>query len=89
MKRVTTIVQGEKEVSIEVIANSVKAISDGIRKLRGGPLNDRALILLIQHAAPNHGGRYGNSTLTQKEVRAVLEGIEALEKTYLKTSKKN
>ena len=71
-------------IPIEVIAESIKAISEGIRKLRSGSLNDKALVLLIQNAAPCHGGKYGISKMSMKDVRAVLEGIESLEATYLK-----
>lgn len=76
----------ENPTPIEVIAEAIVAISQGIKKLRQGPLNDEALIMLIQNAAPNVGGRrYGTSTpISKKTIRAVLEGIESLETTYLK-----
>ena len=89
MSKRVTVIQGEKETTVEVIAASVKAISDGIKKLRSGPLNDKALVLLIQHSCPYKAGRYGSGMVTAKEVRAVLEGIESLEDTYLKKKPKN
>lgn len=73
-----------KPVPIEVMAESIVAISQGIRKLRAGPLNDRALVLLIQHAAPSHNG----AAISQKEIKAVLAGIENLEREYLRPRKK-
>jgi hypothetical protein len=77
--------QDEKiEIPIQVIATSIKAISEGIKILRSGPLNDKALILLIQNAAPNVGGPYKQSKIGTTEIRAVLEGMESLEATYLK-----
>lgn len=63
-------------IAEEVLAKSVKDIADGVRALRSGRLNDRALILLIQNAAP--------AKLSAKTVRAVLEGMASLEKEYLK-----
>ena len=76
--------EDQKEVPVEVIAQSIEAISVGIKKLRAGPLNDKALILLIQHATPllSYGKRVGTT-----EIKAVLTGIESLEKTYLKSKK--
>jgi len=67
---------------VEVIADHIKAISEGIRKLRSGPLNDKALLLLIQHAAPSV--TRSNSKLPMSDIRAVLDGIESLEATYLR-----
>lgn len=78
----------EKEVATEILATSIVAISDGIRKLRAGRLNDRALLLLIQDAAPSIGGRSGYGKISIKEIKAVLEGMESLEAAFVrKTSK--
>ncbi|CAN0152942.1 unnamed protein product [Phaeothamnion confervicola] len=68
---------------VEVLADSIKAISEGVRKLRAGRLNERALVLLIQHAAPSPTG----SPLSQRAVKDVLAGIDALEREYLKPVK--
>lgn len=84
MGRTATVKQNEeKQVPVEVIATSLVAIADGVRKLRAGPLNEKALLLLIQHAAPNVG-RYGGKKIGTTEIKAVLEGMESLEATYLK-----
>lgn len=64
------------EVPTEVLAQSIVAVSDGIKKLRAGRLNDRALILLIQHSA--------TYKLPQVQVKSVLDAIEGLAATYLK-----
>lgn len=81
MRPVKVMQSEEKTMPVEVIAEHVKAISQGITKLRQGPLNDKALTLLIQHAAPcdSRGTRINLTT-----IRDVLDGIESLEKTYLK-----
>lgn len=83
-----TVKQGEDEqVPVDVIASSIKAISEGVSKLMSGSLNEKAVVLLIQHAAPNVGGRYGQSKVGTTEIRAVLGGIQSLEQTYLKKKK--
>lgn len=74
----------EKEVPTEVLTESIVAISSGLKKLRSGRLTDRALYLLVQDAAPSVGGKYGNSKLSMKEIRAVFDGVESLERTFLK-----
>lgn len=85
MKTVSVKNDDEKPVPVEVLAESIKAISDGVKKLRSGPLNDKCLVLLIQHAAPSLSGY--NNRVGACHIRAVLEGIESLEKTYLKPKK--
>jgi hypothetical protein len=86
MRKVKVVQNPENEIPLEVLATSIKDISEGIRKLNAGPLNEKALLLLIQHAAPTRnrmGQRYGIG-----EIKDILEGMENLEKTYLKTKKK-
>lgn len=83
-KKIEVKQQPEKEVPTEVLASSIAAIAEGMRKLRAGRLTDKALFLLIQHAAPNVGGRGGFSPVSIKEIKAVFEGIDALEATFLK-----
>jgi len=75
------VVQGEEPMPVEILADHIKAIADGMRKIRNGPLNEKALLLLIQNAAPSlrHGQR-----VSATEIRAVLEGIASLERAYLK-----
>ncbi|MGM4891223.1 hypothetical protein [Tardiphaga sp. 839_C3_N1_4] len=81
MKKVIVKQTGPNEIPTEVMANAIVAISEGIKKLRSGRLNDKALYLLIQHAAPT-GQNYGK--ISQREIKSVLEGIDALSATYLK-----
>jgi hypothetical protein len=76
------VVQGEKEVPTEVLADAIVSIAGGIKSLRSGRLNDDALFLLIQHAAPTVRGR--PRPIGKREIKAVLDGIAALEKTYLR-----
>ena len=53
-------------------------------KLRSGRLNDRALFLLIQDAAPATGGKYNHSRVGIPAIKAVLEGIDSLDKNFLR-----
>lgn len=72
----------DKEVPTEILATSIVDIAKGIRELRAGRLNEKALTLLIQHAAPTKnrsGQRY-----SQSEITDILDGIENLERTYLR-----
>lgn len=74
----------EDEIPTEVLADSIVAIAAGMKKLRSGRLSDRALFLLIQDASPNLGGKYGRSPLPVKTIKAVFDGIESLERSFLK-----
>lgn len=82
MPKVTVKQNPEKEVPTEVLADSIVSIAAGLKKLRSGRLTDKALYLLIQHAAPNAGR--GGGAISQAQIKAVFEGIEALERTFLK-----
>lgn len=75
----------EKPVPVEVLAENIKQISAGIRKLKQGPLNDETLYLLIQRACPNvRGPRYSYGKPGIRQIKAVILGMEALEQEYLK-----
>ncbi len=69
-----TLKQGVVEIPTEVIADSIQQISDGMKRLRAGRLNDRAIILLIHHA----------SNVGQREIKDVLAAMESLAVTYLR-----
>lgn len=65
-------------VPVEVLATEIKALAEGVRKLRAGPLNDNALLVLVQNAAPA-------GTLSRSTIRTVFNAIDSLERTYLKS----
>ncbi len=73
----------EKEVPTEILADAIVAIAAGVKKLRSGRLADRTLCMLIADAAPTYG-KYPAKAVTRRDVHAVLDGIEALERTHLK-----
>jgi hypothetical protein len=63
-----------EELATDKIAQAVIDIADAVKKLRGGRLNDKAILLLISHA----------SGQSQSAVRAVLDGMEGMKTYYLK-----
>lgn len=73
----------EKEVPTEVLADAILAISEGVKKLRAGRLQDRTLCMLIADAAPDYG-KHPKKAVSQRDVKAVLDGIEALVATHIK-----
>lgn len=78
MKTVKVMQKPEAEVPTEVLAQSIVEIAAGMKKMRAGRLNDKALVLLIQNACGY------TPSITQREVRAVLDAIESLEATYIR-----
>lgn len=85
IKKEVKVVQNEEApIAVEVMAESIKEISNGIKRLRSTRLNDKALHLLIQHACRGVSGAYSNSKPGLPVIRAVIESIESLEATYLK-----
>jgi len=87
MKTALKVIQNqENPMPVEVLAESISSIAQGVKKLLAGPLNERALILLIQNACPTVG-KFPPRAVTQKEVKSVLDGICSLEKEYLKPKK--
>lgn len=71
----------EKPVSVEVIVDAIVAIGEGVKKLRPGRLNDKAIVLLIARAIPR------TYQVSETTVCLVLDGMESLEKQFLKPKK--
>lgn len=61
----------------EIIADSVVAIAEGIRKLRAGRLNDRAIVLLINDVCG----------VAKRDIKLVLDSITSLDSTFLKKTR--
>ena len=74
-------------VAVEVLAEAIVQISQGVKKMLAGPLNEAAIVLLITNATPQIGGRYNRKAISASTVKAVLTGIESLEREYLKPRK--
>jgi hypothetical protein len=73
----TKIIQTDPPVPTEIIASSIVEISQGVKRLLGGKLNERAAVLLIQHACPA-------GAISGRDVKLVLQGIKDLEAQYIK-----
>lgn len=86
MKNIAVKQNGVDDVSIEVLAESIVAISDGVTRLRRGKLKESALLLLIQHAAPSpKRGRYRTGKpIPIRTIKAVLDGMESLKVQFVK-----
>lgn len=67
------------------LADEIRAISEGIRKLRAGPLTEDAIVLLIQHAVPRN--KRNGAIIPQKTVKQVLDAMGNLEAVYVKKGK--
>jgi len=83
-KNVVVTQDPENEVPTEVLATAIIAIAEGVKKIRAGRLNDAALTLLIREASPTVGRQYGRVKLSIGHVRAVLDGMAALESSYIR-----
>jgi len=76
MKAKPVVVQkaDQEEVTYEVIAQSIRTISESMRKLRAANLNNKAILLLI----------HDSSKVSKAQIHDVLVAMESLERTYLK-----
>lgn len=72
--RVEVMQQPQNEVPTEVLATSIKEISEGMKRLRSGRLNDRALLTLLQRSCG----------VSQSDIKSVMDGLESLSRDYLK-----
>lgn len=79
--KVTQPTEPKDHVTVEVLATAIREISQGMRKLRAGPLTDRALHLLI------HDAISPRNAISIRDIKVVLEVIGDLERIYLKPKK--
>lgn len=84
MNRIKVLKDEKSEVTVEIIAESIVSISEGIKKLRSGKIKDHGLFLLIQHAAPLSGSKYKKTKVSISDIKAVIQGMESLSKEFLK-----
>lgn len=64
----------EDPITTEVIAESIKKISDGMKQIKAGRLNDKAIIYLL----------HKSSGVSQDKIKKILNSLESLEMEYLK-----
>lgn len=70
--------EGGEPVPTEIIAESIVELSQGMKKMRAGKLNDKAVGILLAHA----------TGLGQGTCLTVLQALEDLEALYLKKKEK-
>lgn len=58
---------------IEKIAGNIQSLAESVRSLLNGPLNRRALVILLATSARLH----------QNQVEAVLKALETMDKDWL------
>lgn len=76
-KKKTTVKRTEEDPPDEILAKHITEIAKATRKLMGGPLKERTIVLLISKA----------SGVSQRDVKKVLAASENLAHTYLKKPK--
>lgn len=77
-RKIESVVDQVAEKSADVVlAEQIQAISRAMQKLISGPLNERALLLILSDA----------SGLGRIQVKRLLVAMADLEKTYLKPAK--
>ncbi len=75
LKRIVKVKQlPEQKIPVEIMAESIKEISDGIKKMRSGKLTDRAIILLI----------HDHCNVSFKDIKSVMDSMQELSSIYLK-----
>lgn len=74
MQKQYTIKDDKKEVPTEVLATSIVAISNSMKELKQGRLNNRALLTLLQ----------ASTGLPKRDIENVLSGLENLERDYVR-----
>jgi hypothetical protein len=69
-----SIVVTPDETPSEVLAAAIVEMSQGVKRLRAGRLNERAIVLLV----------HASTSVAQRDIKAVLNALESLEVEYLK-----
>lgn len=71
--------------AVNELAGEIASLSDGVKKLLSGKLNERCLITLIYDAMPNsmRGGKLCN----RGQIKEVLCAASSLKELYIKKSK--
>lgn len=68
-----------KQKVLEDLREAVAAIAEGVMVLRTSGINERALTLLIQQAAPQVTGTRTTRRVRIEDIKATLAGMEALQ----------
>lgn len=85
MKKVIVKQAHDDEVPVEILASSIRAIAAAVKKLRKGPLDEKALLLLIHQNTKAVGPKFNKHKPSITEIKAVLDSMESLAHQYLKS----
>lgn len=72
--KVKVVQDKDETVTTEIIATAIRDISGSIKAIRSGRLKESAVVVLLNHS----------TGVPMVKIKAVLNGIEDLERTYLK-----
>lgn len=79
-------IQDKKVDVLKVLEDEIVSLSDGIKRLRSGRLNDRAIVSLIWEASSVSNG-YQTRKVGKTEIKEILDAVENLPAFFFK--KKN
>jgi hypothetical protein len=77
-KKNPIVVRGESDPPDEILAAHIVEIANSMRKLMAGPMNERAIVLLIHDSLPK------SAPVGKRDIAKVLTSIENLAHTFLK-----
>lgn len=72
----TPIIKGAEDAGVEILAQSIVDISEGMKRINASRLSRRALVVLIKDA----------TGVPIKTIETVLNGLSGLQATYVKPS---
>ena len=81
MKKVIVKRNEDSPEPVEIIAQSIIDLSNSVKRIMGGRLNRKAVVLLLQSAC-------GATKITKWQVELVLESLEDLRAIYIKKAEK-
>jgi hypothetical protein len=82
MKKQDISIINQEDVSTEVLADAIVSLSENVERLLKGPLNEKALVILIQDAM---GGR---AVISKDMISSVLHNTAALKDIYVVKGKR-
>ena len=69
--------ENEDPIPVEILAQSIKKISDSFKRMKAAGLSDRAIVVLLHDA----------SGIGKPAIKCILAAMEDLERLYLKKAK--
>lgn len=73
-KKINIVQEKDAPVNVDILAKSIKNISDAVDRFLSGQLNENAIVILLSH----------HTKEPQSTIRTVLRGIKELPSYYCK-----